>query len=34
MHIGKTAGSYVNDMFIRSLGAANCAEHCELADGT
>jgi hypothetical protein len=30
MHIGKTAGSYVNDMFIRSLGAANCAEHCEL----
>jgi hypothetical protein len=30
MHIGKTAGSYVNDMFIRSLGTANCAEHCEL----
>ena len=30
MHIGKTAGSYVNDMFIRSLGPANCAEHCEL----
>lgn len=29
MHIGKTAGSYVNDIFVRSLGAEMCAEHCE-----
>jgi hypothetical protein len=29
MHIGKTGGSYVNDVFIKSIGAENCLVHCE-----
>jgi hypothetical protein len=29
MHVAKTAGSYVNDVFIKSLGADNCFVHCE-----
>ena len=29
MHIGKTGGSYVNDVFIKSIGPENCLVHCE-----
>jgi hypothetical protein len=29
MHIAKTAGSYVNDIFTRSLGPEKCFVHCE-----
>jgi hypothetical protein len=29
MHVAKTGGSYVNDVFIKSIGAENCLVHCE-----
>jgi hypothetical protein len=29
MHISKTAGSYVNDVFMKSIGADKCFVHCE-----